>query len=288
MAKAATRLHVTPPAVSQAIFELEQTIGVRLFDRGARGVVPTLYGHALLKGGTAAFDDLKQALLQIKFLADPTVGEVKIGCPEVVAVLLPAVIQTLTQRHPGIVVHTSDVSAPTLDLPQLRDRSLDLAIVPLAGPPSGLHVPDDFNVDVLFHDETLVVVGQRSPWARRRKLEIGELAGEPWILPPLHTLNTTVVMDAFRAARIDAPKVNLVTFSIQLRVNLAADGPYVTVLPRSMLHLYGFRLPLKALPIKLPSREWPVAMVTLKNKALNPIAMLFAEHLRAGLKTLAS
>jgi DNA-binding transcriptional LysR family regulator len=82
--------------------------------------------------------------------------------------------------------------------------------------------------------------------------------------------------------------VNLVTFSIQLRVNLAADGRYVTVLPRSMLHLYGFRLPLKALPIKLPSREWPVAMVTLKNKALNPIAMLFAEHLRAGLKTLAS
>src|SRR5262249_41868020 len=252
MAKAAARLHVSPPAVSQVIADLEQVLGAKLFDRTSRGVEPTRYGHALLRGGFAAFDTLKQTLKEIEFLADPTIGEVRIGCPEVVAVLLPPIIQSLTRRHGGIVVHTVDVSAPTLDLPQLRDRSIDLAIVRAAGPPSTLQIPDDLDVEGLFNDETVVVAGQDSPWARRRKISIAELARERWILPPAQTLNSMVVMDAFRASGVDTPTITLVTFSIQLRVNLVADGPYITVLPRSMLRLYGFRLPVKILPIKLP------------------------------------
>src|ERR1700754_3082378 len=135
MAKAAARLHVSPPAVSQVIADLEQELGVKLFDRTPQGVEPTQYGTTLLRGGLAAFDTLQQTIREIEFLADPTVGEVRIGCPEVVAVLLPPVIQSLSRRHPGIVVHTVDVSAPTLDLPQVRDRSIDLAIVPVAAAP---------------------------------------------------------------------------------------------------------------------------------------------------------
>jgi DNA-binding transcriptional LysR family regulator len=285
MAKAASRLHVSQPAISQVIGDLEQVLGVSLLDRSPQGVKPTLYGQALLRGGSAAFDDLKQTIMEIEFLADPTVGEVRVGCPEVVAVLLPPVIQSLTQRYPGVVVQTSDVSAPTLDLPQVRDRSLDLAIVRIAGPPSDLQVPDDLSVEVLFDDETVVVAGAESQWARRRKIDIAELVNEPWILPPPQTLNSIVVMEAFRAARVNAPKINLITFSIQLRVNLIADGPYITVLPRSMMDLYGFRLPVKVLAVKLPVRPWPVAMVTAKSKTINPVAKLFIEHLRAGFKS---
>lgn len=284
MAKAADRLHVSQPAVSQVIADLEQVLGVSLLDRSPQGVAPTPYGEALLRGGSAAFDDLKQTIMEIEFLADPTVGEVRIGCPEAVAVLLPPVIQSLTERYPRIVVHTSDVSAPTLDLPQVRDRSLDLAIVRIAATPSHLEVPDHLSVEVLLDDETLVVAGADSPWARRRKIDIAELVNEPWILPPPQTLNSIVVMEAFKAAGLGGPKINLVTFSIQLRVNLIADGPYITVLPRSMMQLYGFRLPVKVLPVKLPVRQWPVAMVTLKNRTLNPIAKLFIEHLRASFR----
>src|SRR6266550_4642172 len=59
MAKAAAHLRVSPPAVSQVIADLEHGLGVSLFDRSSQGVVPTSYGRALLKGGAAAFDDLK-------------------------------------------------------------------------------------------------------------------------------------------------------------------------------------------------------------------------------------
>src|SRR5712691_9169771 len=72
MAKAATYLGVSQPAVSEAIADLEHALGVRLFDRTPQGVEATMYGRALLKRGRVAFDELKQGINEIEFLADPT------------------------------------------------------------------------------------------------------------------------------------------------------------------------------------------------------------------------
>jgi hypothetical protein len=77
MAKAATRINLTQSAVSRAIGELEHTLGVRLFDRTAQGVEPTIYGRALLKGGVAIFGDLRTSVSEIEFLSDPTAGELR-------------------------------------------------------------------------------------------------------------------------------------------------------------------------------------------------------------------
>src|SRR4051812_41914020 len=78
MRKAAVQLNTTQPSVSRSIAELEAAIGVRLLDRKPEGVEPTAYGRALLDGGAAVFDDLRQAVRKIEFLADPEAGEVRI------------------------------------------------------------------------------------------------------------------------------------------------------------------------------------------------------------------
>jgi len=280
MAKAAAQLRVTQPAVSQVIADLEHALGVSLFDRNPQGVTPTIYGAALMKGGAAAFDDLRQTVREIEFLANPTSGEVRIGCPETVAALMTPIVEQLSRRYPGIVLHVFDVAAPTLDLPQLRDRTLDLAMIRVAGLPSSHRYGDDLDVEVLLNDETRVVVGSGSRWARRRKIDLAELAGEPWILPPANSLNSTVVMEAFRTRGLGAPKVNLITYSVQLRAKLASSGRYVTVFPRSLLRLYADDMSLKELPIDLPSKEWPIALVTLKNRMINPVVQLFIDQVR--------
>jgi DNA-binding transcriptional LysR family regulator len=281
MAKAAAHLRVSPPAVSQIIADLEHALGVSLFDRSPQGVAPTSYGRALLKGGAAAFDDLKQTIKEIEFLADPTVGEVRIGCPETVAAILPPIIQRLYECHPGVTVHVSDVVAPTLNLPQIRDRTLDLALVRVVG--SSIHdrFAEDFNVEVLFGDETVVVVGANSRWARRRKVGLADLADAPWVLPPAESLNYIVVKEAFRSCGLEPPKISLVTFSVQLRASMVAIGEHVTVFPQSMMRLFAQQMALKVLPIRLPTREWPVVLVTLRDRALNPVAKLFIEHVKA-------
>jgi DNA-binding transcriptional LysR family regulator len=82
MAQAARRLAVSQPAISKSIADLEHTLGVRLLDRGPRGIEPTLYGGALVRRGLAVFDELRQAVGEIEFMANPTVGEVRVGCNE--------------------------------------------------------------------------------------------------------------------------------------------------------------------------------------------------------------
>src|SRR5262249_14990833 len=80
MAKAASQLGISQPSVSEVIAQLEHILGARLFDRRPRGVEPTMYGEALLARTRAVFDELRQGVKDIEFLADPTGGEIRIGC----------------------------------------------------------------------------------------------------------------------------------------------------------------------------------------------------------------
>src|SRR6201989_2316476 len=104
MGKAAQRLNTTQPNVSRSIAELEHAFGVRLLDRHRQGVEPTEYGRALLDCGAAVFDDLRQGVKSIEFLADPGAGEVRIGSSTFVAeTFICAVVRRLCQRWPRIV-----------------------------------------------------------------------------------------------------------------------------------------------------------------------------------------
>ena len=134
MGKAAAHLGVSQPVVSEAIADLEATIGVRLLDRSPRGVEPTLYGRALLKRGQVAFDELRQGIKDIEFLADPAEGEVRIGCSESISAgFLPSVIERFSRKFPRIVFHVAQVNTlnPLLEFPELRERKLDLILARL-------------------------------------------------------------------------------------------------------------------------------------------------------------
>src|SRR5882672_5540733 len=75
MTKAAMLLNTGQSAISRSIGDLESALGVRLLERGPRGVEPTAYGRAVLNGGAAVFDDLRQTVKNIEFLSDPAAGE---------------------------------------------------------------------------------------------------------------------------------------------------------------------------------------------------------------------
>src|SRR3982074_3076673 len=82
MGKAATDLAISQPSVSKAIADVEHAIGLRLLGRGPHGIEPTIYGRALLKCGVAVFDELRQGVKALEFLADPTAGELRVACRE--------------------------------------------------------------------------------------------------------------------------------------------------------------------------------------------------------------
>src|SRR5215831_19742011 len=129
MAQAAAQLGVSQPAVSGVIAELERTLGVPLFERSTRGVTPTVYARAMLDRSVAAFDELKQGIRTLESLADPTAGELWIGCLESVsASMLPPILHQFMQRYPRVVVRLARLSAPSLEFRELLGRNLDLAL----------------------------------------------------------------------------------------------------------------------------------------------------------------
>ena len=129
MGKAARLLATSQPAISRAIGTLEQALGVRLFDRSAQGIELTLFGDALVKRGTAVFDELLHGIKDIQFLSNPTVGDLVIGASIAVAEgFVCSVISRLSRRYPRVrfQVHATDTATA---YQALLSRRVDLAIV---------------------------------------------------------------------------------------------------------------------------------------------------------------
>lgn len=276
MGKAAVQLGTTQPSVSELISGLESTIGARLFDRNAQGVEPTLYGQALSKRAIAAFDELKQGLRDLEYLANPTIGEIRIGCPDSVSsTILPTMITRFCREFPGIALRFDQVPTPTLEVPALHARKLDMVIAWLSVPKD--QYGDNLNVEILFEDEVVVAAGRDSHWARRRKISLSDIIDGPWTGAPPETMARIVLDSAFCAAGLPVPKSEVTTFSVPLRQHLLTLGGFITAIPRSLVHRSSG---LKALPIVLPPHHYPIAIVTVKNRTLSPVVELFIERLR--------
>src|SRR5262249_2132286 len=287
MAKAAAELGVTQPAVSGSIAELEDAFAVRLFDRTPQGVVPTIYGRALLKRGLASFDEFRQGIRDIEFLANPTNGEVRIGCANSIAGgILPPMVQKFCRDYPGIALTIDAMPTPTLKLPELHARRLDVVLAWLSKPQADDPFGDDLTVEILFYDEVVIAAGTNSCWARQRKIKLADLLDGCWVGTPQQTFSTMLLEQAFQASNLPVPKMRVTTFSVQLRAHLLATGDFLTAIPKSMLRVNLESSGLRELPISLANAPFPVAIVTLKGRTLTPVVELFLEQLRTYAKSL--
>jgi len=277
MAKAASQLGMSQPAVSESISSMESTLGVRLLDRSARGVEPTLYGQALLKRGDVVFDELMQGVRDIEFLSNPRVGEIRVAAGDTFAAgLLAEAIDRLARRYPEIVVRVSTASAEPLQYPELRERRVDVALARV----SRSFASGDLDVEILFDDPARVAVGVGSPWARRRKVSLAELVDERWTLTSDEVIRG-LIGEAFASRNLAPPREKVSASSMLLRSRLLATGRYLTVLPDSVLRANAKSWGLKALPVDFDTRPMAVTIVTLKNRTLSPVAQIFIEQVRA-------
>jgi DNA-binding transcriptional LysR family regulator len=282
MSKAARQLSVSNPVVSKAIADLEHTLGVRVLDRSPQGVEPTIYGRALLDRGLVAFDELRQALKHVEFLADPTSGEVRIGTSIAIATsFVSAVIARLARQYPGIVVHLLAVE-PSIAYRALEERNVDLIVARMFGPLDEQHV----RAEVLYEEPMVVVAGAKNSWTSRRRIDLAELVHEPWTMTPPDTPSGTLITEAFRAHGLSYPRTMVVTYTYPARRALVITGHFLTMVPAMVLRLPVKDSALRVLPVDLPTTRKPVAIITLRNRTLSPVAELFIKNARAMAKTL--
>jgi DNA-binding transcriptional LysR family regulator len=282
MSQAAARLNTTQSAISRSIADLENTMGVRLLDRGPQGVEPTLYGRALLKRSTVIFDELKQSVQDIEFLSDPGAGELNIGSsPTQSEGFVFAVLDRLARQYPRIAVQV--VLGGMLDqCDKLRKRRIDLGFARI----SGTALPEDIDQEVLFHDPLVVVAGAASPWARRRKIKLADTVDEPWTWSLPGTLIDRLVAEAFRAKGLKPPRATIHAEASNMKLKLAETGRFFAIVPASAIRFHHNPGSVKQLPLQLSTTHEHIGIITLKSRTLNPLAQRFIECARDAAKPL--
>ena len=247
---------------------------MRLLDRTVTGVAPTAYGRALLRRGIGAFDELRQGIKDLESLDDPTVGQVRIGCPEAIASgLLVKVLDQFSSQYPRVKVRVSAADNMSRELWQVRERQVDL----LLGSVSRLFAEEDLEAEVLYNDRPFIVSGSNNRWARRRKVELEELLGEPWLLPG----DDFYLAEAFQSQGFAAPKFGMTSYSVYQRILLLATGRFIGVLSGSVLRFSpAEHFSLSILPVDFFRLTWPIAIVTLKDRTITPVVQTFIDCIR--------
>ena len=283
MAKAANELALSHPAVSRSISELEHTLGVRLLERNPRGIGLTEFGRALLNRSHAAFDELRQGVKDIEFLADPGVGEVRIGgTAPLNASFVSTIVDRLHRRYPRMVFHVTSGSAESLQH-DLGERKLDLLIVRRFAS----FAEDRLSFEALYENPYFVAAGAKNRWARRRHVKLAHLIGELWVLPPAGTRFGSLARDIFGAKGLPCPRASVVAYDLEMTINLLGTGRYLGVLPESVLRFPAKHPFIRKLAVELPITSAPIGILTLKNRVRSPAAQLFIDCAREVAKPLA-
>ena len=232
--RAAKKLGIAQPPLSQQIRRLEDEIGTRLLFRSASGVTLTPAGEAFLPHAEAALREAERGRLDARRVSHGDLGTIRIGFTSAASLnpLVPGAISSFRQAYPDVELRLV-VHASTPLLAQLTQDLLDLAFVrPTPAERQGLRA-------IPLPDERLwIALPTRHPLAARKRLRLAELRNEPFILYP--RANGSVLYDAIIAACQAAgfsPKVVQEGPQIASIVSLVAAGVGVTLVPQSVCQL---------------------------------------------------
>lgn len=284
MRKAAQDLHLSLPAVSRSIADLESAVGAKLMARTPSGVVPTASGQALVRRARVLFDELEAGLRELAQLADPASGDVRLGCMETLhAGLVGACVERLAQAHPRMKILMELGQAPDLVDYFLGQRIVDFVVAR----PLNRVLPASMEGETLFHDRLLIVAGKQSPYARKRRLSLADLADAHWVVGRNELEPGSPLVAALEAAQVTVPTRVIRSGSLHTRYRLLpADGRFITLVPDSLLAFSPqAAAQLKVLPVELPMWSSPTMIITIRGRALPPAAGLFIDTLCQMAKT---
>ena len=275
MAKASELLALSQPAISKAIADMEHTLGAPLLDRTSRGVELTDCGRALVERARVIFDEIRLGVKEIQHWTDPTQGEVRIGTTDPASGIVSEIISRLARKHPRVTYRVSVSDTDTLER-ELRERTLDVLVTGWAAP----RVADDLAAEVLYSAPLAVMADKSHRLVARKKVRLADLMEERWTLPPPDSFLGRMVGDAFRRSGLQLPPAVVTTISTYMRLNLLANGGFLTVLPTGMLRQRSSRAWLRALDVDLGERL-SAALITVKKRRSAGAVKLFQEASRA-------
>jgi DNA-binding transcriptional LysR family regulator len=226
---AAETLHLTQPAVSKRISTLEDTLGLRLFDRLGRRVTLTEAGRALAPRARRLLLDLEDTRRAMAALDERVVGSLPIATSHHIGLhRLPSALRHFTQRYPDVRLDIRFIDSEDA-FDAVAQGRIELGIITL--PPS---LPPRFRAIPVWHDPMNVVVCPDHPLAKDTRISLKQLASHAAILPSSNTFTRRIVQSLFQSARADI-NVAIETNYLETIRMMVSIGLGWSVLPASML-----------------------------------------------------
>ncbi|WP_312753379.1 LysR family transcriptional regulator [Rummeliibacillus suwonensis] len=230
ISEAAENLHVAQSAVSRQIANLEEELGIELFERVGRNVKLTPIGKTFLEYTIAALQAIDFAKKQVDEYLNPEKGTIKIGFPSSLAsFLLPTVISAFKKEHPNVSFHLRQGSYRYL-INAIKQRELNLAFL---GP-----VPakdDAINTKILFTENIAALVPASHQLATKEEIQLADLRNEGFVLFPDGYILNKVVVEACKSVGF-TPKISSEGEDMDALKGLVAAGIGVTLLPESAFY----------------------------------------------------
>ncbi|ULA62720.1 MAG: HTH-type transcriptional regulator CynR [Nitrospira sp.] len=226
--KAAAQAHVSQPALSAQIKQLEEEVATPLFERVGRSVRLTRAGEIFRGHATRALREIEAALTAIAEEEELHRGAVTVGVLQTVhAYLAPNIVASFSARHPHISLKLEELSGPEIEQGVL-DGLLDVGVG--FSPPAA----EGLETQLLFEDDFVLIASRRHRLARRKRIAFAALAGEPLVLLSPAYCVRQLVDGSFRAANT-APKIAIEMNSIEGILATVRSGAMATILPRFSL-----------------------------------------------------
>lgn len=273
LGRAAARLHLSQPALTVQIRELERTLGVRLFDRGARGAEPTQAGRELAEAFGRVLADLDAVVAGAKEAAARRSGLVRVATlPSVGATVLPEALARLRAASPNIRVVALDAVAR-------RVCALVKAGIAELGIGTDMDPDPELAVSPLFEDCMVAVLPTGHPLGQGRAVALAALADTPLILMDLESSVRALFDRACMAQGLQLVPAYEATY-MSTAVGMVRAGLGVAVLPASAVDLRVVPVP-EIRPIEDPPITRSIMLVRRAGRSLSPAAEAFAEALIA-------
>jgi len=232
MHAAAEAVHISQPALSKAIHNLEAQLGVPLLDRRPRGVEPTRFGETLFRYAKLIDSEVRRAVAEIDAMRGLTRGTIVIGVIPTMSIVMADVARIVMETLPGLrlklkIAFSAELTAALLD----GELDTALLLLPANNDPLGLAF------------EPLVQTGPRvatrpgHPLADRKDLSLADLAGFPWLIPDYPPAHREIINRAFLDAGVPPPQSAIDVSTVILFDSVVQNTDLITVVPSTLLNI---------------------------------------------------
>lgn len=279
LAHAARKLGLSQQGLSASLANLEEELGARLFDRAPGGITrPTEYGEALVAHARSQLAADRRAIEQLRGISAGRVGNVTIGVGEAFAgEIIVAAVAALQASHPGVRINLIEGYSG-----QLRHRLYNGEFDFIAAGVSTFELDDDFERELIFSSDDIIVGRRDHPLAGRKNLQLKDLVGYPWLVPYSRPSDLNTIVDCFVAENLEPPTKIIGSDAYRIGMQLLVQTDLLIMVSPSLVadELNTENSLAAKLDIDRPTTTRHASLISPRNRPLSPAAQLLLDEVR--------